>query len=277
MFTTYLGINKEQINLLKPTLEMPFVILESQSHCLLSLAKKDVVLQRGDIVLIRTKQPIQLSPITENNTSFRVRIFQVPIARDIEVGSNQLIEMMLLTDDDAHIVFRRIDHLLIDNYCDQLAQLIKTEPQDNTLKYEQQMTVRLLLTELSRCRLDAMMIIESKFSEQETHHIPKAHQEAVILNYIRNNLSTVTLSSTAKHFGYEPNYFSRLCHQLFQRPFSHEVQFIKTNQAKKLLQLSEQSITDIANMLGYTNVNNFDYQFKRYSGVTPSEFRRQNH
>ncbi|WP_125605383.1 helix-turn-helix transcriptional regulator [Lapidilactobacillus bayanensis] len=275
MLNTYLGMKQIQIKLLAPTIEMPFAVLESQTNCLLTIGQKDIALQAGDITLIRTEQPIQLAPAS--NLPFKVRLFQVPIARDVEVGSNQLIEMMLLTDDDTHIVFRRIDHDLVNNYCDQLAHLIKANPQDSILKYEQQMIVRLLLTELSRWRLNAMMVIESNFSERETHHIPKAHQTAIILNYIRNNLATVTLNSTATHFGYEPNYFSRLCHQLFQRPFSHEVQFIKTNQAKKLLQLSDQNITDIAYTLGYSNVANFDRQFKKYAGMSPSEFRRQQH
>ncbi len=47
------------------------------------------------------------------------------------------------------------------------------------------------------------------------------------------NLATVTLSDAAAHFGYEVNYFSRLCHQLFQKPFSEEVRFVRMNQGKK--------------------------------------------
>ncbi|WP_225418448.1 helix-turn-helix transcriptional regulator [Lacticaseibacillus daqingensis] len=252
---------------------VPFAILQNRADCLMQLPGRPVTLKVGDIALIRASTAVTLAPLTAGQ-ALDARLFQLPIATDSGFGPNELISSMLTTMDDAHIVFRRIDHRLTNGYCDQLARLAEAAPQDALLSYEQGMLAHLLLTELSRSDLNAMMIIESDFPETDLRRTPKARQAGVILNYIMTNIATVTLQGAAAHFGYEPNYFSRLCHQLFQKPFSEEVRFIRMNQAKKLLELTPQSVNDIAFALGYKNPANFDHHFKAYTGQTPSEFRR---
>jgi AraC-like DNA-binding protein len=174
---------------------------------------------------------------------------------------------------NAHIVFRRINHDLTNGYCDQLERLATTTPRDNLLDYQQSVLAGLLLTELSRSDLDAMMIIESDFPENDLRRTPAARQEALILNYIMANISHVSMTAAAAHFGYDTNYFSRLARRLFGKTFSEQVRFIRMNQAKKLLELSSQSINGIAAGLGYRNVATFDHNFKAFTGLTPSEYR----
>ncbi|MFT8840477.1 MAG: AraC family transcriptional regulator [Lacticaseibacillus paracasei] len=277
MLNTYIGTTETQIDLLPitgPEAQIPFAILACRRDCCMRLPHKDVALRQGDITLIRSVEPVSLAPLIAGNT-YSARLFQVPMGRDADFGPNELIASMLATSEDTHIVFRRIDHVLANGYCDQLARLIEAKPQDAILDYEQRTIAQLLLTELSRWDLNAMMIIESNFPEHDLRHTPKARQAGIILNYVMRHLATVTLSTAATYFGYEANYFSRLCHQLFQKPFLHEVRFIRMNQAKKLLELTMQSISDIANSLGYKNPANFDRHFKAHTGMSPSAYRHQ--
>lgn len=254
------------------TSRIPFAILQCRSACSLALPATELDLRQGDIVLLRASQGADLVPVT--GRPLDVRIFQIALAKDADFGPNELIASMLNTTEDAHIVFRRIDHRLCDGYCDQLANLEQVKPSDAVLAYEKSTLCHLLLTELSRSKLNAMMIIESDFPEQALRHAPKPRQAAVILNYMTANLAKVSLASAARHFGYEPNYFSRLTHGLFHKPFTEELRFIRMNQAKKLLELTTQSVTDIALAVGYKNPANFDRHFKRLFGQSPTAYRR---
>lgn len=277
MLETFQGYEPQHLTLIRSTpveatSRIPFALLQCQSACSLVLPSRTLDLRRGDIVLLRASQGADLLPAASQ--SLAVRMFQVPLAKDSDFGPNELIASMLTTTEDAHIVFRRIDHRLCDGYCDQLARLENTQPQDAVLDYEKSTLCHLLLTELSRADFNAMMIIESAFPEAALRHAPKTRQAAVILNYMTTNLAKVTLASTAAHFGYEPNYFSRLIRQLYHKSFTAELRFIRMNQAKKLLELTTQSIADIALAVGYKNPANFDRHFKAFFGQSPTAYRR---
>ncbi|GAA4437022.1 hypothetical protein GCM10023188_30760 [Pontibacter saemangeumensis] len=49
----------------------------------------------------------------------------------------------------------------------------------------------------------------------------------------------------------------------------------KTDRIKELLQYKEQSVSEIANRLGYRSVQHLSAQFKEVMGVTPSRYRNQ--
>jgi AraC-like DNA-binding protein len=48
-------------------------------------------------------------------------------------------------------------------------------------------------------------------------------------------------------------------------------------EAKRLLFYTSNSISEIAFQLGFSDKSNFSKYFKRYSGVTPSEFKKNQH
>jgi AraC-like DNA-binding protein len=253
--------------------DIAFGILQYRSDCQMRLDERSVELKAGDIALISSTAPVTLtSPVA--GTLLDVRLFLLPISMSAGIGPNPLIDSLMRNKENAHIVFRRIHHRLTNGYCDQLVRLATVEPQDTLLEYQQSVLAGLLLTELSRSDLEAMMIIESDFPETDLRHTPTARQEALVLNYIMDNIATVSLTNAASHFGYDTNYFSRLSRRLFGKTFSEQVRFIRMNQAKKLLELSTQSVNDIATGLGYKNVATFDHNFKAFTGKTPSEFRR---
>lgn len=83
--------------------------------------------------------------------------------------------------------------------------------------------------------------------------------------------------------------FSDLCHELaistgyghqvFKRVYGitplHFTNREKYRKAKKLLEYSENSVEEIAYMVGSANVSTFSKQFKKWSGYSPSEYRKQ--
>ncbi|HAL74851.1 MAG TPA: hypothetical protein DCM45_07185 [Clostridiales bacterium] len=66
----------------------------------------------------------------------------------------------------------------------------------------------------------------------------------------------------------------------FQLPgavLEHKVELVKVkiNEAKMLLLHSDQSLVDIANLLSFSSQSQFSVVFKKETGMTSSEFRRQ--
>jgi AraC-like DNA-binding protein len=251
----------------------PLAILECRSHMTMLLAGQVLSLEASDIVLLRTTAELTLKALPPQ--MLEARFFILPINLEISILPSEIMHQLLASEhaDRTHIVFRRMNHELVEGYCNQLARLAQLSPQDIYLRHEQVVLASLLLTELSRGGLYAMMLIESQLPEIDLRHMPKARKTSVVLNYITTNLDTVTLKDAAAHFGYEVNYFSRLCNGLFGKPFSAEVKFLRMNQAKKLLRLTTQSVASIAFDLGYRNPSTFTATFKEFTGMTPRHYR----
>jgi len=50
---------------------------------------------------------------------------------------------------------------------------------------------------------------------------------------------------------------------------------LKLHEAKVLIQQAHLSLTDIAERLGYSHLSHFSRQFKRWTGISPMEYRKQ--
>lgn len=281
MYKAYLSDGQVTLNLDNLTADahaiaegVPLGILECRQPMTLVLGSQLIALEDGDIVLLRSSEPAILRALPPR--MLEARLFIMPINLEVSILPNDVLRQLLSSEhpEQAHIVFRRMNHAIVRGYCNQLAQLAQLTPQDMYLRHEQSALASLLLTELSPAGLYGMMIIESAFPDTDLRQMPRARKMSTILNYITANLDTVTLHDAAEHFGYEVNYFSRLCNNLFDKPFSEEVRFLRMNQAKKLLRLTNQSIASVAFDVGYKNPANFSGLFKEFTGMTPRRFRQ---
>lgn len=96
-----------------------------------------------------------------------------------------------------------------------------------------------------------------------------------ILQYLEENYMTCTLASTSSHFNFHPNYLSSLIKKSTNKSFKELIQAQKLTQASILLTNSDLPIYEIANNIGYENLNFFYKKFKSYFDVTPNEFREK--
>lgn len=100
------------------------------------------------------------------------------------------------------------------------------------------------------------------------------HNIADILEYIENNYSTATLTSTADHFHFHPNYLSSLIKKTTGKSYKDIIQEHKLKKACSLLKNTDITIEEISSEIGYNNLNFFYKKFKSLYGVTPSEYRK---
>lgn len=96
----------------------------------------------------------------------------------------------------------------------------------------------------------------------------------IFLDFIRRNITTVTLESAAAYFGYTPAHFSRLVKKYTGSSFSAFVTTQRLLTAEKLLSETGIPIGSIPAMTGLESAEYFSRMFKKHNGTTPSQFRR---
>lgn len=92
----------------------------------------------------------------------------------------------------------------------------------------------------------------------------------------RNCFKKITLIDAAASVCLSPKYLSRLFKQSVKMGFSDYKLKIKIVKAKQLLVKANYNINQLSDKLGYQNAESFIRQFKRFTGLTPTAFRKKN-
>lgn len=93
--------------------------------------------------------------------------------------------------------------------------------------------------------------------------------------YIRNNLDrNVTLQQVARHVHINPNHFSEVFKKETGQSYIEFVTQERMRLAAELLKTSQMKISEVAGKVGYEDIKYFGQQFKKYMGLTPSEYRQ---
>lgn len=86
----------------------------------------------------------------------------------------------------------------------------------------------------------------------------------------------VTMSRLAREAGMSISTFSRTFSRATGQGFSETARKLRLAKACHLLENTDQSITKVATLSGFSNLSHFNRQFRREYGVTPSQYRKQN-
>lgn len=98
-----------------------------------------------------------------------------------------------------------------------------------------------------------------------------------MLDYIREHYQEpdLSLDRLAGHFGLTPPYISKLFKDYTECNFIDHLIDIRIQAAMNLLQDRSIRINDVSEAVGYTNSRSFLRTFKKYTGLTPTEYREQ--
>lgn len=94
------------------------------------------------------------------------------------------------------------------------------------------------------------------------------------VRYIKENYQTqLTLEKVAGRMMLNPTYFSTLFKQATGSSFKDYLNYVRIEESKKLLTNTGDSILDIALAVGFENQSYFTKVFKKYTGMTPKQYR----
>lgn len=97
-----------------------------------------------------------------------------------------------------------------------------------------------------------------------------------IKRYVQDNINeTLNLRGAAEIAGMSESRFSHVFKEETGQTFGEYLSGQKMLAAAKLLNQTEMQVNEIALSIGYENSNYFSTQFKRYYGISPVEYRKQ--
>ena len=85
----------------------------------------------------------------------------------------------------------------------------------------------------------------------------------------------ISIKGLASMFAINPNYLGFLFHEETRTYFTDYLNRARIRHAMELLRNTDKSISIIASLSGYINVNYFNRAFKRYIGISPTKYRSE--
>ncbi len=135
----------------------------------------------------------------------------------------------------------------------------------------------LLREDLLRCYLAELFIgLGRECNTSLTAKVPH-HNQLILLNFRKLTDQYFALKRLPKEYAemlyITPNHLNALCQDLLGKPAGEVIRDRVLLEAKRLLVNQEQSITEIAWQLNFADNSYFTKFFKKYTGLTPEEFR----
>jgi AraC-like DNA-binding protein len=127
--------------------------------------------------------------------------------------------------------------------------------------------------------LDQLSLSEGKqylsSSDMSQMNIDKENNLNKVIKYISDNYATnISLEDISSVACMTTNSFCRYFKRMTNKSFSHFLNEVRISNATRLLVQNDELISDVAYLVGYKSVNNFNKQFKRIVGKTPKAFRK---
>ena len=114
------------------------------------------------------------------------------------------------------------------------------------------------------------------FTQCMFNYIPTKNNEIIkeAIRYISQTFAgNLTLEDVASHVHLNPAYFSTLFKQSTGSSFKEYLNMVRIEESKRLLINPEYSIIDVAMAVGFMDQSYFSKVFKKYTGLTPKQYR----
>lgn len=127
---------------------------------------------------------------------------------------------------------------------------------------------------ISKALIHEIIVDIIRASGNNINHIPTLAQK--VISYVHTNFrNNISLSDISEHFLCTPNYIGKVFTKHTGVSFNYYLNQIRLKYVCNMLRFSNLSIKKIAIMSGYSSVEYFFYIFKKYMGITPLDYKKQ--
>lgn len=112
----------------------------------------------------------------------------------------------------------------------------------------------------------------------DKHNVRPAQQNQYVnqaIMYLKENITTATVDVLAKEVNLDRSYLSNLFKKDLDLTPQEYIRNFRITKARHLLESSELTIEQIADLCGYRRASSFTRTFKQAYGLTPREYRKQ--
>ncbi|XID93813.1 response regulator [Paenibacillaceae bacterium WGS1546] len=101
-------------------------------------------------------------------------------------------------------------------------------------------------------------------------------QIETVRRYIEQNYNeNISLLSLSERFHFSPRYLAKMFKEQFQTTIISNLTELRVEKAKSLLIHSEAPVSEVAGLIGYEDENYFGKVFKKQTGLSPMQYRKQ--
>ncbi len=229
-------------------------------------------LSAGDMVVVPTGEPHEVRA-PEGHLAYIVVKFLPQVLRAEEETFSEYGYTALLMEnaDDRQLYFT--DEELRETDIPNLFAHLMQEWDAQKFGYELSLRadVTLIYLHVLRCwRKNNFSLVQSIKEEGQHELIQNA------ISFVKEHYADLTETDVAHACGVSTAYFSRVFKRTMREPFSAYLAGVRLREARRLLLLTERSVTDIAQTVGFSTASYFISLFRKEHNMTPYQYRRAN-
>ena len=139
--------------------------------------------------------------------------------------------------------------------------------------YSTEIITQLINTIIIVVARNVAMFLPEKLDENSTE------MSLNILQYIQSNIyhpDKIKAKAISQHFGISPNYLGRYFKKQTNETMQQYILNYKMKMVESRLLHTDMRINEIVEELGFTDESHLNRLFRKYKGISPTEFRKQN-
>lgn len=121
--------------------------------------------------------------------------------------------------------------------------------------------------------IEALCVAVNKLEQIQQTEQCRDERLNEIMNYIQENYLTVTLDELTEKMHLSKPYLSKYIKEKSGKTFGEIVKNVRMKKARTLLKNTSMTVENIADSVGYQNVEHFNRLFKKKYGMTPVQYR----
>lgn len=181
-----------------------------------------------------------------------------------------IVNKTFFKDNNIDVENLQFKHLIIDESMNHLFRnIVKEYETENILKFAGIKSAVLTML-LYLCRN-----YSGPSKRQPLHSKDSLNYILLSMNFIKANLHRkLSIDEIAANIGISKYYFIRLFKKATGYTVTDHINMLRCERAKELLINEKYSVKQAANLCGFDNCSYFSNVFKKYIGLTPSEYRK---
>lgn len=240
--------------------------------CTQFINDEKITLNRGEIILMDKDIVQKIDYVGQNDILINILVQDKAILTDLLdtlSKSDDLVTRFIVNASKTNaihnnfIIFNIANNPIAIQLIESL--ILKSYQHDKFRNHSMNLLLSLILTELANT-------IES----QSNDLIDEQDELLKILKFINEHFKTVSLKQLGQQFGYNKNYISNKLKKETGQSFQTLIDKKRVAAAKQLLAETNYSVTEIAELLGYSSTPSLFRLFTKYCRTTPNEFREKN-
>lgn len=228
-------------------------------------------LQSGELALFRKFAIHGINVISDDGCEYYIIKFHMSILNDFASAENvNYYHSFFSIDAKVDSLIWRRSELDCNDIIPTINEIIRTYTDDNVFAFfKLKLNIgKFILAMMQDCYSRSPENFNSlRFNDATARNIKKAI-EFINANYDNH----ITAADAAKAVGLSYNYFSNCFSRVTGKTFTQYLNNVRINHAKYQLLISEKNISGVAERVGFDNLSYFAQEFRRHTGMTPTEF-----